>query len=278
MDLSWCMSIRRYKTGDRHCWCAQSYSKTHLFYIVSLIMSDPTTSSKASAAASQGGTGPKAEENKGGVPKGDPRTQEEIDQDNALADRLSLIIEDANERVVPICQMIRKHIENMEAKKEEDRDEAELVKQVKPLIEQAEKILNETKGAVHGADPDKRLTNKSKRNMQDHVATPSEQRLAEALKVLAENVEGTIQWAKDKLDSFPKAKRDLGPLLDALSQPLTQIVAGVGLLLAGVLNLLGRLLSGLGLDSLLKGIVAATGLDKIYKGLGLQEWLKMGKK
>jgi hypothetical protein len=41
-------------------------------------------------------------------------------------------------------------------------------------------------------------------------------------------------------------------------EPLTQIVGGVGLLLAGVLNLLGNLLSGLGLDSLLKGIVAAT--------------------
>lgn len=59
------------------------------------------------------------------------------------------------------------------------------MKQVKPLLEQAEKILNETNGAVHGADPDKRLTNRAKRNMQDHVATPSEQRLAEALKVVS---------------------------------------------------------------------------------------------
>lgn len=41
-------------------------------------------------------------------------------------------------------------------------------------------------------------------------------------------------------------------------EPLTQIVGGVGLLLAGVLNLLGNLLSGLGLDGLLKGIIAAT--------------------
>jgi len=71
----------------------------------------------------------------------------------------------------------------MEAKKEEDRDEDELIKQVKPLLEQADKTLNETKGAVNGADPEKRLTNRAKRNMQDHVATPSEQRLAEALKV-----------------------------------------------------------------------------------------------
>ena len=43
-----------------------------------------------------------------------------------------------------------------------------------------------------------------------------------------------------------------------MSEPLTQIVGGVGLLLAGVLNLLGKLLSGLGLDGLLKGIIAAT--------------------
>ncbi|KAJ7200756.1 hypothetical protein GGX14DRAFT_466081 [Mycena pura] len=170
--------------------------------------------------------------------------------------------------------MIRKHIEHMEARKEDDRDEAELVKNVKPLLEQAEKILNETNGAIHGADPDNRLTNTAKRNMLDHKASPEEQRLAEALKVMIEEVGGTIEWARDKLDSFPKAKRDLGPLLDALGQPLTQIVGGVGLLLAGVLNLLGSLLKGLGLDGLLKGIYAATGLDKIYKGLGLDKMMK----
>jgi len=206
---------------------------------------------------------------------GDSRTEEQKKQDKELAERLSSLIEDANSRVTPLCKMIRKHIENMEAQKEEDRDEGELVKQVKPLLEQAEKILNETMGSIKGADPDNRLSNKAKRNTADHKATPEEQRLAEALKVLLEEVGGTIEWARDKLDSFPKAKRDLGPLLDALGQPLTQIVGGVGLLLAGVLNLVGKLLKGLGLDGLLKGIVSATGLDKIYAGLGLGNWLKM---
>ena len=93
---------------------------------------------------------------------------------------------------------------------------------------------------------------------------------------MIEEVGGTIEWAKNKLDSLPKAKRELGPLLDALGQPLTQIVGGVGLLLAGVLNLVGNLLSGLGLDGLLKGIFAATGLSQIYKGLGLDKWLNLG--
>jgi len=202
----------------------------------------------------------------------DTRTKEEQQTDNKLAQRLSSLIEDANNRVGPICKMIRTHLEQFEATKAEDRDEGELVKNLKPLIEQAEKVLNETNGAIKGADPDNRLSNTAKRNTADHKASPDEQRLAEALKVLVEEVGGTIEWAKNKLNSFPKAKKDLGPLLDALGQPLTQIVGGVGLLLAGVLNLVGKLLSGLGLDSLLKGIVAATGLDKIYKGLGLDKW------
>ncbi|KAJ7750372.1 hypothetical protein B0H16DRAFT_664735 [Mycena metata] len=201
----------------------------------------------------------------------DDRNEQEKETDRKLAERLSTIIEEANQKTLPICKMIRKHIENMDARKEEDRDEAELVKNVKPLLEQAEKILNETNGAIRGADPDNRLSNKATRAQQDHKATPEEQRLAEALKVMVQEVGGTIDWARDKLDSFPKAKKDLGPLLDAMGQPLTQIVGGVALLLTGVLNLVGKLLSGLGLDSLFKGILAATGLSKIYKGLGLDK-------
>ncbi|KAJ3517815.1 hypothetical protein NMY22_g13880 [Coprinellus aureogranulatus] len=205
--------------------------------------------------------------------KGDPRSQEEQDVDAKLAERLSIMIEESNERVVPLTKMVRQKIEQFEALKPEDRSEDQLIKEVRPLLEQAEKVLYETNGAVQGADPDKRLTNQAKRNMQDHKATPQEQRLAEALKVTIEEVQGTIEWARDKLDSYPKAKKDLGPLLDALGQPLTQIVGGVGLLLSGVLGLLGNLLSGLGLNSLLKGIFAATGLQQIYKGLGLDKWL-----
>ncbi|KAJ7811553.1 hypothetical protein B0H14DRAFT_3479668 [Mycena olivaceomarginata] len=91
---------------------------------------------------------------------------------SALADRLSILIERANEKCVPLCNMIRKHFDHIDAQKEEDRDEDELVKAVKPLLQQAETILNETNGAIRGADPDNRLSNKAKRNAQDHKATP----------------------------------------------------------------------------------------------------------
>ena len=76
------------------------------------------------------------------------------------------------------------NIEGFFAKKEEERDEGELIKAVKPLIEQAEKELHTANGAVKGADPDSRLSNRATRHAQDHRATPEEQRLAAALKVV----------------------------------------------------------------------------------------------
>ena len=59
-----------------------------------------------------------------------------------------------------------------------------MIKAVKPLIEQAEKVLYETNGSIKGADPDNRLTNRANRHAADHRATPEEQRLAAALKVV----------------------------------------------------------------------------------------------
>ncbi|KAJ3717956.1 hypothetical protein C8R42DRAFT_724165 [Lentinula raphanica] len=144
----------------------------------------------------------------------DARNDEERKKDAELAERLSRLIEDANSRVVPLCKMIRKHIENMEARKEEDRNEGELVQQ--------------TMGMIKGADPDNRLSDRAKRHAQTHNATPEEQRLAEALKVLLEEVGGTIEWARDKLDSFPKAKK----ISDPYSMPLVgldKIYNGLGL-------------------------------------------------
>ena len=37
---------------------------------------------------------------------------------------------------------------------------------------------------------------------------------------MVEEVGGTIEWAKGKIGNYPKAKRDLGPLLDALGREL----------------------------------------------------------
>jgi hypothetical protein len=117
------------------------------------------------------------------------------------------------------------------------------VKQVRPLIEQATNILTETHGAIKALDPDGTITNNATRKMQDHEATKEEQHLAESLGLLTGDVTKAVEHAKDKIRNMPNVKKDLGPLLDMLCDPLFQIVSGVGLLLNGVLTLLGNIVS-----------------------------------
>ncbi|KAJ3860136.1 hypothetical protein EV359DRAFT_49712 [Lentinula novae-zelandiae] len=91
------------------------------------------------------------------------RTDEEKKNEAEIAERLSRLIEDANSRVVPLTKTIRKHIENMEARPDDDKNEDELVQQVRPLLQQAEKIMNKCQGMMKGADPDNKISDKAKR-------------------------------------------------------------------------------------------------------------------
>jgi len=68
---------------------------------------------------------------------------------------------------------------------------------------------------------------------------------------------------------MPHAKKKLNPLWALLTEPLFQIIAAVGLLLSGVLGLVGRLLSALGLGGLVNGLLGGLGIDKLLGGLGL---------
>ena len=68
---------------------------------------------------------------------------------------------------------------------------------------------------------------------------------------------------------MPHAKKKLNPLWSLLTEPLFQIIAAVGLLLTGVLNLVGKLLNGLGLGGLVNGLLGGLGINKLLSGLGL---------
>ncbi|KAH6906831.1 hypothetical protein BKA70DRAFT_399266 [Coprinopsis sp. MPI-PUGE-AT-0042] len=116
--------------------------------------------------------------------------------------------------------MVRQKIGGVENKSPEDRSEGQLVKEVRPLLEQSQKVISETNSTIRGTYPDHRFTGKVKRRSAKPTATPQEQRLAQALRVLIE-VQGTIDWAKGKLEKYPNAKKDLGPLLDALGREYT---------------------------------------------------------
>jgi len=132
------------------------------------------------------------------------------------------------------------------AKHDKENDclnEEELVKRVRPLLEQATNILRETHGAIKALDPDGTISNNATRKAADHEASKEECHLAESLGKLTGDVTKAIEDAKDAIKDMPNVKKDLGPLLDLLTDPLFQIVSGVGLLLNGVLTLLANIVS-----------------------------------
>jgi len=185
------------------------------------------------------------------------------------ATRLADIVDRGLEKCEPILEMITTHINKANDTPKDELDEEKLVDNVKPLIEQASGILNDVLGQIKGVDPSGEIQNKAKRNAQDHKATGEEQRLAEGLTKLTEKVTKTIENAKQKLKGMPHAENKLGPLLSMLSDPLFQILSGVGLLLNGVLTLVGNLLNGLGLGGILNGLLNGLGLNKLLGSLGL---------
>ncbi|KAI0104999.1 hypothetical protein GGR51DRAFT_560604 [Nemania sp. FL0031] len=191
------------------------------------------------------------------------------EQDRKIAQQISYCIAQSLDKIKPICRMIVERINQEEAKKEDDRDEEELVKQVRPLIEEGGKILTEANGVIRGLDPDGRISAQAKHHTAGHEATPEEYQLAELLKELTGTVTETIENAKRKLENLPKAKKGINPLWGLLSEPLFQIVAAVGLLLSGVLGLVGKLLNGLGLGGLVNNLLGGLGLTKVLDGLGL---------
>lgn len=160
-------------------------------------------------------------------------------------------------------------------------DEEELVNNVKPLIMEGSRILEECNGSLRALDPDGRIAAQAKGRSETRDASPEEYRLADLLKELTTSVVTTIDNAKKKLSDMPHAKKKLNPLWALLTEPLFQIIAAVGLLLTGVLNLVGRLLNGLGLGGLVNGLLGGLGINKLLGGLGLgsvSEMLGGGKK
>lgn len=139
---------------------------------------------------------------------------------------------------------------------------------VKPLLEEGGRILQECNGAIRGLDPDGRIAATAKARASSRDATPEEYELADRIKELSETVTATIESGRRRLADMPHAKKKLNPLWALLSEPLFQIIAAVGLLLSGVLGLVDKLLGGLGLGNLLSGLLGGLGLDKIVEGLG----------
>jgi len=191
------------------------------------------------------------------------------EEERQVAEKMGGICQQTLERVQPVCKQIKEHMEKADRTPKDELDEEELVNNVKPLIEEAGRILQECNGSLRGLDPDGKIAAQAKGRQGTGEATPEEHRLAECLKEITTNVVTTIDDAKKKLNDMPHAKKKLNPLWGLMTQPLFQILAAVGLLLAGVLGLVGQLLNALGLGGLVNGLLGGLGVNKLLGAFGL---------
>ncbi|CAG8091192.1 unnamed protein product [Penicillium salamii] len=201
-----------------------------------------------------------------------PEEQEaaaKAESDRQLAEKMTFILGQTLDRVKPVCKQITDAIEKADRTPKDELDEEKLVQQVKPLLEEGGRILQECNGSIRALDPDGRIAATAKARAASRDATPEEYQLADQIKELTETVVKTIDNGKKRIADMPHAKKKLSPLWGLLSEPLFQIIAAVGLLLNGVLGLVGRLLDGLGLGGLLNGLLGSLGLNKLIDGLGL---------
>ena len=202
-------------------------------------------------------------------------TEEELaeaakrEEEAEIAKQMANICQKTLEDVQPICKQIKEHMDKADRTPKDELDEEELVNNVKPLIEEAGRKLQECNGSLRGLDPDGHIAAQAKGRAGTGEATPEEHRLADTLKELTGTVVTTVDDAKKKLNDMPYAKKKLNPLFGLMTQPLFQILAAVGLLLAGVLGLVGQLLNGLGLGGITNGLLGGLGIDKLLGSFGL---------
>ena len=110
------------------------------------------------------------------------KEREQAESDKKLAAQLGYSIEQSLDKIKPIMKMITDKIDSAERKPKEELDEEQLVKEVKPLIEEGGKILTETNGIIRGMDPDGRIQRNAKHKSSTKEASPEEHHLAEQLK------------------------------------------------------------------------------------------------
>ncbi|KAL5359456.1 hypothetical protein BJX96DRAFT_58355 [Aspergillus floccosus] len=195
--------------------------------------------------------------------------QQQEEKERDIAKKMSTILRQTLDSVSTDCRKIAQNIEKANRTPKQDLDEEQLVKDVKPLIEEASGYLQECKGALRSLDPDGQIASTAKSHSSSREATPEEYELADLLKELTETVVTTIDNGRKMLEDMPHAKRQINPLWALLSEPLFQIIAAVGLLLSGVLGLVGQLLNQLGLGGLLNSLLGGLGIDKLLEGFGL---------
>ncbi|KAF4332695.1 hypothetical protein FBEOM_13504 [Fusarium beomiforme] len=113
---------------------------------------------------------------------GEAKRKEEVKKDEELASALAYNIDQTKDKIRPICKMIDDKISTSEVQSGEEGSEEQLVRQVRPLIEEGAKILIDNNRAIRDLDTDGHIQRNAKQQAAIAEATPEEYHLAELLK------------------------------------------------------------------------------------------------
>lgn len=114
-------------------------------------------------------------------PAEEKEAREQAEKDKKLASQLAGSVEGSLDKMNPILKMITDKVDKAENTPKEELDEEQLVKEVKPLIEEGNKILTEANGVIRGMDPDGRIQRNAKHKSKTNDASSEEHHLAEVL-------------------------------------------------------------------------------------------------
>jgi len=183
--------------------------------------------------------------------------------------RMAQIVDKGLDKVKPLLEMIDHTIDEAEKKKENhELDEDAFVSKMKPLIENAHAVMQSTLDQIKALDPDNKFERLAKRHVEDAQASADEKQIIDGCNELSTRVKATIDKGKKAIEGMPKAKKELGPLFSLLSEPLLQILGAVGLLVAGVLNLLANILNALGLGGALTQVLQGLRINNLLEAMG----------
>jgi len=203
----------------------------------------------------------------------DEQKQQQADEEERkkVMRRMAQIVDKGLDKVKPLLDMIDQTIDEAEKKKENSElDEDAFVSKMKPLIENAHGVMTSTLDQIKALDPDNKFERLAKRHVEDAQATADEKLVIDGCQELSTRVQATIDKGRKAIEGMPKAKKELGPLFSLLSEPLLQILGAVGLLVAGVLNLLANILNALGLGGALTQVIQGLRIDKLLSTMGYQ--------
>ncbi|KAF3920776.1 hypothetical protein ABW20_dc0104506 [Dactylellina cionopaga] len=183
--------------------------------------------------------------------------------------RMADIVDKGLDKVKPLLNMIDQAIDEADKKQENgELDEDAYVSKMKPLIENAHAVMQSTLDQIKALDPDHKFERLAKRNVEDATGSADERMVIDGCQELSTRVQATIDKGRKSIEGMPKAKKELGPLFSMLSEPLLQILGAVGLLVAGVLNLLANILNALGLGGALTQVLQGLRIDKLLETMG----------